>query len=91
MLASNMDEMSLESRSNQDKIERELDGLADQMKANLKSFLSQTTPLQDSLSEQIRSFIKEIKGEISEIGKGTNTTDGQSQPVNFQHPSDPRV
>ena len=87
MLASNMDQMTLESRSNQDKIERELDSLADQMKSNLKSFQSQTSSLQNSLSEQIRSLMKEIKSQIS---KGTESTDGQSQPESFQSPIRPK-
>ncbi len=90
LLASNMDEMTPESKSNQDKVHQELDGLAVQMKANLKSFQSQTISLQDNLTEQIRSFMTEIKGEINEIGRGTNTNDGQNQPVSFQSPIRPK-
>ncbi len=91
-LASSMDKVTAQVNVNQSKVDKELNRLTTEVANSFSSFQTQFTLLQDNLSQQVRSFMLEVKEEVSKnAGVQASTAESsRNRPDQAQSPIRPR-
>ncbi len=91
-LANSVDKVTAQVNVNQSKVDKELNRLTSEVANSLSNFQTQSTLLQDNLSQQIRSFMLEVKQKVGKSA-GVQASTGESsknRPDQAQSPIRPK-
>ncbi len=91
-LADSVDKVTAQVKTNQSKVDKELNKLTTEVASSFNNFRTQSTLLQDNLSQQIRSLMLEVKQEVSKSVSVQASTgeSSKSRPDQAQSPIRPK-